>query len=394
MNILIIVSTLGYGGNEQSARLIGRCLSDAHRVDIAAFESRGGALAPNEIDLNLPASRSCLKKILNAVRRICKLKAIIKKNKVSLILCMTNEYNPVSLHRFKGVKKIVSCRDCGNLMRNAAQFYRMNATADHLIFNSRYMRDYYLAQYPTEAGRVSALYNVVDAEKVRAAAEDPIPEADFFERRRVMIAVGRFCKEKGYNHLIRIFEKAREQIASLGLVIIGDGELFAPVRQMADESPYRDDILLLGRQENPYKYIARSQIFALTSVSEGFPNVLLEALALGVPIVSANCASGPCEILDDDVTLYQKNRETVIGKYGILAPALHESPLYDGTFAPDHADLAFAEAVTLLCRDTALRDTFKSRSPRRAEDFDKERFARAFEAVALKLTDPAEEPTT
>ena len=81
---------------------------------------------------------------------------------------------------------------------------------------------------------------------------------------------------------------------------------------------------MTGRVKNPYKYMAHSSVYVLTSLFEGFPNAMVEAMACGLPIIAANCSSGPKEILCD-VIPEEKLEASLDGDYGILVPELeHE----------------------------------------------------------------------
>lgn len=91
------------------------------------------------------------------------------------------------------------------------------------------------------------------------------------------------------------------------MVILGEGEQREALHQLSERLKISDDIWLPGYQNNPYPFLFRSSLYVLSSRFEGLPNVLIEALALNIPIVSTNCPSGPKEILAN-------------GKYGHLVP--------------------------------------------------------------------------
>jgi len=112
----------------------------------------------------------------------------------------------------------------------------------------------------------------------------------------LIISVGRLSEEKDHLLLLRAFQKIRKE-CSAKLAFIGDGGLRCFLEDIVTEFGLEKDVCFLGFVENPYKYIARSNLFVLSSKSEGLPTVLIEALALGVPVVSTDCPSGPREIL-------------------------------------------------------------------------------------------------
>ena len=84
------------------------------------------------------------------------------------------------------------------------------------------------------------------------------------------------------------------------LLMLGDGPLRGQLQHLIDEAGLNDRIQLLGFQENPYKYYARSRLFVLSSYVEGLPNVLVEAMACGCAVVSTDCPTGPRELPESD----------------------------------------------------------------------------------------------
>lgn len=122
----------------------------------------------------------------------------------------------------------------------------------------------------------------------------------------VILGVGRLVPEKDFGTLLRAFALVRERRVAR-LVLLGDGPERRNLEGMVGELGLKDDVELAGFVHNPYNYMKRSSVFVLSSVTEGLPTVLVEALALGVPVVSTDCPSGPREILAD-------------GAYGTLVP--------------------------------------------------------------------------
>ncbi len=122
----------------------------------------------------------------------------------------------------------------------------------------------------------------------------------------VVIGVGQLGYQKDFETLLRAFARLRRQRA-LRLLIVGPAKKPAPFLDLARDLGVRDDVDLVGFRSNPVAYVARSDLFVLSSRYEGFPNVLLEALACGTPVVSTDCPHGPQEILDH-------------GRFGRLVP--------------------------------------------------------------------------
>jgi len=182
------------------------------------------------------------------------------------------------------------------------------------------------------ARRVECLYNPFDANAIQTAAKAPAPLPDT----PYIVHVGRFSAQKRHDLL---FEAFRQLPDSHALVLLCHDD---PVlRAMIAHHGLAERVIVAGFQPNPYPWIAAADLLVLCSDHEGMPNVLIEALLLGVPVVSTDCPSGPREVLengrcgrlvpcDDAAALCDAMRETLSGK-GDIAP-FDSSP-----FLPDTA---------------------------------------------------------
>src|SRR5699024_2398270 len=115
---------------------------------------------------------------------------------------------------------------------------------------------------------------------------------------KAIITAGRLVAEKDHATLLRSFAKIDKQL-NAHLIILGEGELETQLKQLAKTLGISERITFLGFKQNPYAYIKRADVFAVTSTTEGFGHVLVEALALGVPVVSTRCNPGAKEILGE-----------------------------------------------------------------------------------------------
>ncbi len=122
----------------------------------------------------------------------------------------------------------------------------------------------------------------------------------------VLLGIGGLRKAKDFPTLLRAFARVTRQRPSR-LVILGKGHLYNSLVELAQELGISDRVALPGFVDNPYAWLARAKLFILSSLWEGSPNVLTEALALGTPVVATDCRCGPREITQN-------------GKYGALVP--------------------------------------------------------------------------
>lgn len=161
--------------------------------------------------------------------------------------------------------------------------------------------------YGIKKNKLTTIYGGIDIKKIEELKNEKIWEyKEIFNNNSFIkfVTLGRLSEEKGHKYLIEAFSKVKAKINNTKLIIIGDGSLKSDLEKKIRKKSMEDDILLLGFVDNPYKYIAKSDIFVLPSLNEGFGMVLLEALACKIPIISTDCV-GPKEILDN-------------GKYGLL----------------------------------------------------------------------------
>ena len=178
---------------------------------------------------------------------------------------------------------------------------------------------------------------------------------DFVKNHFVFINVGRLAPEKGQLHLLRAFAyfckeaKFARENRRPGLVLVGDGELSEPLRQMSVDLGISDHVLFCGRQANPADYMGASDAFVLSSNMEGMPNVLVEALQNGLPCIATEC--GAREILAPKTDPISDRTERVdLAEYGILVPVC-------GTESND--DLNWRTDIPLSGREKTLSEAMK-----------------------------------
>lgn len=174
------------------------------------------------------------------------------------------------------------------------------AAADRIVATSKGVARDLTSGFGVSPDQIDVLPNPVDLDRVRAAISEPIdagvlPPGDS----PLIVAAGRLAEAKNYPLMIEAFAAVRQRTAAR-LCILGQGELEGQLRQLIAARGLGESVSLAGFQANPWKFIARADVFLLTSHYEGFGNVLIEAMACGVPVV-ATASAGTRDIIDHQV---------------------------------------------------------------------------------------------
>jgi len=203
--------------------------------------------------------------------------------------------------------------------------------------------------------RIHVVYNPVVTQKILRMSHDTVELRWLVkDERPFILAAGRLTKSKDFGTLIRAFALMQSKI-NARLVIMGEGELRSDLEQLISEYSLQNSVLLPGFVENPFVVMRLAQLFVLSSAWEGLPNVLIQAMACGTPVVSTDCPSGPAEILE-------------AGKWGRLVP------------------VGDVEALAQAMVDT-LTETEHPDVASRAAHFSEERAVNQYLALLLPETD-------
>ncbi len=158
-----------------------------------------------------------------------------------------------------------------------------------------------------DRSHIDVIYNPVITPELYEQADEPLSHTWFSDGQGpVILGVGRLATQKNFPLLIRAVARVREQ-RPVRLLILGEGEDRPELEALVHDLGLDECVSLPGFVDNPYAHMRQADLFVLSSVWEGLPTVLIEALACGCPVVSTDCPSGPMEILDG-------------GTYGALVP--------------------------------------------------------------------------
>ncbi len=203
--------------------------------------------------------------------------------------------------------------------------------ADAIVATSRGVADDLAANYGVPRAKIHVLHNPVDLEAIARQSSEPIA-TEITGDHPVVAAAGRLAGVKNYPLLIAAIAELRAKMP-VYVWILGEGPERARLESLANERGVGSLVRFLGFQPNPWRFIARADVFALTSTYEGFGNVLIEAMACGTPVVATK-SPGTVEIIAD-------------GETGTLV---------------DHEARSIADAIGALLSDRAKRDAQVARA--------------------------------
>jgi len=273
-------------------------------------------------------------KCKSAVRRALLIKRFSQENNIDTVISFLKESSvPAVLSGvFDGeVKTVVGIRNNprpkfeGANGRITALIYKL---ADLVVTNSKQAAEMCEKDYGIES--VTTIQNPVDYEGIKEGMKEPVPDkhTDIFDSRYTFINVGRLSSQKGQWHLIRAFKKVVDKHPDAKLVILGDGYLKPKLQKLIKRCGLKENVYLLGHQDNVFLYLSASDCFVLSSLHEGLPNVVLEAKTVGLPIISTDCDTGPREILAPELSFDENISYPYEVENNTLTPKLSGEKIY------------------------------------------------------------------
>lgn len=218
------------------------------------------------------------------------------------------------------------------------------ARADSVICVADYILEDLAANFGVPRKKLARIYNPVDVARVRQMAADGNP---YLDSRPRFIAAGRLERVKGFDVLLPAMALVRRELPAAELIILGAGSLESDLKEQARQLGITGSAQFMGFQANPYKFMKFADVFVLASRYEGLPLVLLEAMALGLPLAATNCPGGVQEFLakhpmareappEDAPALARAMMESYRASRPRL-PGAAPSPEFDAAIAPFEA---------------------------------------------------------
>lgn len=250
-----------------------------------------------------------------------------------------------------------SLEEVASSFRSEEETRKCYTRFDRIICVSQFMKENFCQWMPIR-DRCFVLYNTVDTEEIRSLATESVPELESDVGPRLIVA-GTLKKVKGFDRLLRIVRRFKEEGVRFHLYILGRGPMEQELRAYIIENALTDTVTFLGYQTNPYKYVARCDLFICSSHSEGFSTAVTEALIVGTPVCTVE-VSGMKEMLGEN------------NEYGLVTEN-DEEALYQG--------------IKTLLADPLLLQHYREQALLRGKFFDTKRTVTDVEKMFEGLRD-------
>jgi len=365
--IAIFIPKLNVGGAERvSVKLSNEFVSRGYSVDLVLSRAEGSYLDLVSDEVNVVDLESPSFPFFSVMGSLLPLKRYLESNNPDVFISGLTHANVVALlsHRFSKVDSRIVVTEHNFLSKKVSSEEKFGIKMLPFLVKKTYR--WADSIIPVSSGvcqdlskitginrsEMDVIYNPVYPNNIIEHTTEPVQDNWFTENEcPVILSVGRLTKQKDFSTLIKGFKKVKNK-RDVRLAIIGKGEKKDDIERMIERNSLNKSVKLLGYVENPFKYMAASNVFVLSSRWEGFGNVLVEAMACGTPVVSTDCPSGPSEILEE-------------GEYGKLVPVGDSS--------------ALAQAII----STLDGDINSSKLKSRAKDFKVEKIADKYLEVIL-----------
>ena len=396
-NILLLVNQLHGGGAQKVIANLSIQLQGDYNVALAIYNDIDKIVFPfagELIKISLPFSadthnNNFFKRTYRSLVLFRKLKRIKKEKKIAVCISFMEASNIANILSRYNEKTVLSVRSYLSkefldhrrllIFKNVIRFLYRRANA--IIAPSELIKTDLVNNFGVPENKISIIYNFIDQKIIEEKQQGYVdPEiAKVLNSHPVIINVGRITYPKAQWLLPKVLKRVQETVPGARLVILGEGPMDVKIKEEADQSglavytpqsPIGEkgfDIYMPGFTVNPYPYLKKAAVFIKSSVYEGFPNVIIEAMASGLPIISSDCTSGPREILSPDTPVSTTAHKLEEAPYGLLTPVYSEE-----TNNLEQYLTAASGAVIEILTNSEKKNYYIKQSLERAAQYEKE----------------------
>lgn len=309
--IAFVIPGLGSGGAERVVSTLSNILYNRYEVHIICLiKTKPFYKIHDDVTIHYCLeennnSNSVAAAIINNLKLVRKLIAIIKKNNINILLGFLTSANVLSIiaGKLRNIPVIVSERNNPKneyVPRMWKQLRdRLYPRANLIVVQTEVIKHFYLDK--TSSKKLAIIPNPISTD----FTVEPITATNQDSRENIILNVGRLHPQKAQDILIKAFSNSKHK--NWQLYLVGEGEKRKDLESLISSLDLQEKVHLVGRVEEIQKIYDRAKIFAFSSVFEGFPNALIEAMHFGLACVSTDCPTGPSELIDDGKNGYLIN---------------------------------------------------------------------------------------
>ena len=381
LNVLLLIPNLGRGGAQRVFHQHRQFLSKDFNVISCVFNFDGAfAEERNEniLSLDVPAGNNIIEKISCFYRRVRKLKTIKKDHDIDVTISHLEGADYVNILAREKDKLVLwvhgtklhdqEIRGLIGRLRKSFMLPWLYRRADKIVCVSQGIETELKSMISSASPKISTIRNGVDIQYVQTKSMEPLPQEwqSLMTQHFVIVTHCRFAPQKNLRSLIHVISKL-DDVENVRFVLIGDGDQRNELIELSRKLNIATDsrLFFVGQQKNPFQWLRHSSLYVLPSLWEGFPLSLCEAIVCGLPVMVADCPTGPKEILNAVPA-------------GVLMPLIHEN-------VPQSID-KWANALRNIINDREALLRFRKTAIENAEVFSDERTMKETIAVIKSIS--------
>lgn len=397
VKLFFIIGTLSNGGAERTVSNLTIHLSNNFEKNILLFGEDLEVKYPYEgniIKMDHSKNKGIINKLRVLFNRYSKVKKI-KKNENCIAISFLEYPNLLNVLTSSRGKTIISVRNYMSKKHNKGlkgflwglTIKILYKRANEIIAVSREIQNDLISNYSIDSDKINVIYNSYPTklifDKSKEKINNHVLESIF--NYPVVITAGRLHYQKGHIYLIRAFKEVKKVIPEAKLIILGEGSLKNSLIEATEDLEIKKDVYFLGFQNNPFKFISRSNVFVLSSLYEGFPNAIAEAMVTGVPVISTDCLSGPRELLAPlELGKTSIKYDIDAKRFGILTPAFKKLN-QNATESLTTEEKVLAKRIVDVLSNYEIQSYYAKQSTKRVKEFDIENIKKDWEKVINRI---------
>lgn len=385
MNIAILIPTLGMGGAERAAIQVGSYYHDrGDQVYYFLFANCGqifftvkGKIVKTHVFFPFFSKNYSenIRELLFAAKTYKNLKQEYQIDVAISFMEACNYINVCSKGKEKvyvSVRTVLSERtECSGFLYDKRWIRRLYRRADKVIAVSEYVKNDLVGKYKISEKKIVAIPNVSACHKLSQIHTVPWEYGD-----KAVVCVGRLDPVKRHERIIRAFSHVYEKQPEAKLIIVGDGKQKSYLTAVCQKMALEKGVVFAGAAADVGYYLQHARAFVMASRVEGFPNAMVEAMAYGVPVVTADSPGGCGEIVGKE----KSSDEIQYCRYGILTPRIEGKVSEQKQLIKEEELLGMG--MLKLLEDNVLHQEYSEKARKRAKDYSEKNIMALWDAIA------------